>query len=226
MIAALGVEDSGSTIDAFLRMAQGGEETHGDGWGVVFKDEGTLYCVRSALPVWKIPFAQSFKDDKIVLLHARNATTGEVKHKNSHPFYTTHQEKEWFFCHNGTVRDELPYSHEVKGSTDSEQFFHYLLSHMENGEMAGLENAVSKLENYSSTNFFLMNDEHLYVHRAYKEKADKFTLEVFLGKDVFLASSEPFEVPYKGVWAPLSNKELLKIDASNNRIVEQKNYSK
>lgn len=226
MIASLGIINPDNTIDAFLEMVHGeNKKVHGDGWGALYQEEGMYSALRSPLSIWEDSLLEKVREKEVYLLHARNATKGEVKVENAHPFYRSHENKEWFFCHNGTVRDTLPSFTGLRGSTDSERFFRYLLSHIEVGnEMESLENSLRNLQNYSSTNFLLMDGEHVYINRAFKEKEKEFTLEVFEGDDVLLASSEPFEVPYSGVWTPLSNKELAKVDISSRKVVEKHHY--
>jgi len=72
----------------------------------------------------------------VLILHARRASVGTVRRENTHPF----RFQEWLLAHNGTFagfegfRDRLldlmpPFiQRRVRGDTDSEHFFHLVLS--------------------------------------------------------------------------------------------------
>jgi len=72
----------------------------------------------------------------LIFMHTRNATVGQVRRENVHPF----RFKEWLFAHNGTIRgfdaikgnllDAMPsfIQRNVKGDTDSEHVFHLFIS--------------------------------------------------------------------------------------------------
>ena len=76
---------------------------------------------------------------RTVLAHVRRATVGEPGPENTHPF----SYEEWAFAHNGTIPnfaavrpkmlDAMSETHRVavRGETDSEHLFHYLMSRYE-----------------------------------------------------------------------------------------------
>ena len=111
-----------------------------------------------------------------------HATVGEISIENTHPFHHGN----WIFAHNGTIPnfDQLRFKmldhmdplhrSEIKGSTDSEHIFRYLLSlqlqQPERGLMGNLHDAVRHVLSWSAEidpkakvglNIVLTDGEHL-----------------------------------------------------------------
>jgi predicted glutamine amidotransferase len=129
-------------------MAQSSEDlrgfSHADGWGMAYYDEPgkpvVLRHPRAAHECEDYTLAARGLTTRCAIVHVRWATVGSVRLENTHPFHYG----EWSFAHNGT----LPYFREsvqermfaemtphhraaIKGTTDSESFFHFILSRME-----------------------------------------------------------------------------------------------
>lgn len=134
---------------------------------------------------------------KLFLSHLRNASPGLSRTiENTHPF----RSDQWIFAHNGTIheadRSELKemldpqWNMKIKGKTDSEIFFYWLLQniHNEKDTISGIEKALNELynQNYSSLNFLLTDGKMLIAHCAYKkndsENVKKYTLH-YLERD-------------------------------------------
>lgn len=112
---------------------------HGHGWGVADYRDGLPLIEKQT---WAAFHGEHFKKTAArvyahtVIAHVRRATVGGTAIENTHPFH----HGKWIFAHNGTipnfleVRDRmLPeinplLRNAIKGSTDSEHVFHYLLS--------------------------------------------------------------------------------------------------
>lgn len=112
---------------------------HGHGWGVADYPDGVPIIEKQ---VWAAFHGEHFAEKAArvyahtVVAHVRRATVGEPAIENTHPF----SHKRWIFAHNGTIRhfDKLrdtlldamdSYQRGlIKGTTDSEHVFHYLLS--------------------------------------------------------------------------------------------------
>ncbi len=112
--------------------------THGHGWGVAEHPDGVPVVEKQA---WAAYHGEHFKKTaarvyaRTVIAHVRRATVGPPGLENTHPFV----HGVWLFAHNGTVpnfdkvRDrlleELDPLHrtEIRGGTDSEHVFRYLL---------------------------------------------------------------------------------------------------
>jgi glutamine amidotransferase len=115
---------------------------HPDGWGIsVYEDFRPVVERRVAAAYEDLHFSAAAERvfSSTVIAHVRKATVGRPSLVNTHPF--THQC--WTFAHNGTVtaidvlRDRLlaeihPHLRKgIRGDTDSELLFHWILSRME-----------------------------------------------------------------------------------------------
>jgi glutamine amidotransferase len=113
--------------------------THGHGWGVAEHPDGGIPFVEKQ--AWGAYHGEQYKKtaarvySKTVIAHVRRATVGPPSLDNTHPFV----HGPWLFAHNGTVpsfdqvrgrlidaMDPLQ-RNEIRGSTDSEHVFRYLL---------------------------------------------------------------------------------------------------
>lgn len=112
---------------------------HGHGWGVADYRNGLPLIEKQT---WAAFHGEHFKKTAArvyahtVVAHVRRATVGGTSIENTHPF----QHGKWIFAHNGTVphflevRDRmLPeidplFQNDIKGTTDSEHVFYYLLT--------------------------------------------------------------------------------------------------
>lgn len=126
-----------SAENAMVTQAQ----KHSDGWGVGYFIGKEPYLFRAARGAAVdndfITLSQRLQS-KTFLVHVRKATVGQVDTLNSHPF----RYGSWLFAHNGTIFEfdrmkdliEAEIADEFKqvlfGSTDSERYFFFLLSHM------------------------------------------------------------------------------------------------
>lgn len=115
---------------------------HSDGWGVASFRNGSVDLHRGALPAYADEeFDRSCHSVKstTVIAHVRRASKGETKLANSHPFTYG----QWAFAHNGTLTaldalregmlSEIParLRDNIKGETDSELMFYWLLRRLE-----------------------------------------------------------------------------------------------
>ena len=139
-----------------------GGYAHGHGWGVADYPDGLPMVEKQ---VWAAFHGEHFARKaarvyaKTVVAHVRRATVGGTSLENTHPFH----HGRWIFAHNGTVPnfetvrmkllDHMDPLHrsEIRGTTDSEHVFRYLLSlflrHPERGLVAtvrdGLEQVIA-----------------------------------------------------------------------------------
>lgn len=113
--------------------------SHGHGWGIATYQNQTPHVERQA---WAAYHGEHFRraaaraHSRTVLAHVRRATVGLPALENTHPF----TDGPWAFAHNGTIprfsamRERIlelvaPWRRgAIKGATDSEHFFHLLLS--------------------------------------------------------------------------------------------------
>lgn len=112
---------------------------HGHGWGVADYRNGLPLIEKQT---WAAFHGEHFKKTAArvyahtVVAHVRRATVGGTSIENTHPF----QHGKWIFAHNGTVphflevRDRMlpeidpQFQNDIKGTTDSEHVFYYLLT--------------------------------------------------------------------------------------------------
>ncbi|NNK78847.1 MAG: class II glutamine amidotransferase, partial [Litoreibacter sp.] len=112
---------------------------HGHGWGVADYPNGVPMIEKQT---WAAFHGEHFSKKaariyaRTVVAHVRRATVGGTAFENTHPF----DHGKWIFAHNGTVPnfdlvrekmlDHLDPLHrvEIRGSTDSEHVFRYLMS--------------------------------------------------------------------------------------------------
>jgi predicted glutamine amidotransferase len=112
---------------------------HGHGWGVADYRDGLPLIEKQT---WAAFHGEHFKKTAsrvyahTVIAHVRRATVGAPSIENTHPF----QNGRWIFAHNGTVpnfpevRDRMiehidpVLRNDIRGTTDSEHVFFYLLT--------------------------------------------------------------------------------------------------
>ena len=129
--------------------------THGHGWGVAEHPDGVPLVEKQA---WAAYHGERFKKTaarvyaRSVIAHVRRATVGPPALENTHPFV----HGVWLFAHNGTVpnfdrlRDRLIdaldplHRNEIRGTTDSEHVFRYLLTLWERNPGAPLLETLRK----------------------------------------------------------------------------------
>jgi predicted glutamine amidotransferase len=133
---------------------------HPDGWGIAVYESGREHWMLHKHP------ACAGSDDRFadvavtatghsMVAHIRKRTVGPIGMDNTHPFHRGR----WVFAHNGTI-DELDALRsrtsparraEVVGTTDSELFFAYLLSRLDDeggAEEAGADAVEAALAGY------------------------------------------------------------------------------
>ena len=133
-------------------------ELHPDGWGMAYYIGRDAYILKSetaAHDCERFQMASSRLQSNTFVVHVRRATVGQTDYLNSHPF----RFGRWTFAHNGTLFGFEEYrewmlSHIklnrrplILGTTDSEHFFHYLLSALERAgiDPAGHENVEASV---------------------------------------------------------------------------------
>ncbi len=162
---------------------------HGHGWGVADYNDGVPMIEKQ---VWAAFHGEHFSRKaarvyaRTVVAHVRRATVGGTSIENTHPFH----HGRWIFAHNGTVTsfdevrikmlEEMDPLHraEIRGTTDSEHLFRYLLSlflrHPERGLCAvvqeGLEHVIRWCADVDPTarpglNIILTDGDHMIGSR-------------------------------------------------------------
>jgi predicted glutamine amidotransferase len=153
---------------------------HRDGWGIAVFDEnaGSWHIEKGVACAGE---DERFHGD-VLVSHVRQKTVGETSLANAHPF----ERGPWVFAHNGTINDvkwlhaqtSLERRAEVRGETDSELLFAWLLTRLDMARVANgpassatdhaLGDAVRTARarpGLGAYNFLLSNGVTLYAHR-------------------------------------------------------------
>jgi glutamine amidotransferase len=119
---------------------------------------------------------------ELLVSHVRQRTVGATALENTHPFHS----RRWVFAHNGTIKDltfvrahASPARLEaVRGQTDSELFFAYLLTRLDEAGLAdspatfdtdkvvgAAARAARERPGFGAFNFLLSDGDTIYAHR-------------------------------------------------------------
>ena len=221
---------------AFSKQAEFGhippEETqtpgHKDGWGITMtnQDQTAMIPVIRQLgaahetPRYRDAIYQTSETPGILLCHLRKASDIiPITLANAHPFI----HNGWAIIHNGTVYNAAalprdPQFETTSDGSDTEHFFHYLLTKIENSppdRMAQtIADAVASINtDYSALNCILSNGQELYAIRQYRKWDDYYTLYTYALPGSIVISSQPVELPQlkPDNWRSLSNNQIVRI---------------
>jgi glutamine amidotransferase len=191
MCRLLGIVSSESTdFHFFLQSAPHSlaalSSEHPHGWGVGVYDteqNWTLHKqpVRASECQYFYKASASIRG-RLLLAHVRARTVGPATAVNTHPF----RRERWVFAHNGTISNlDFLRAHtsperlqQIEGETDSELFFSYLLTGLDEANVSGepasvlTDQVLSQRMNealrqptFGACNFLLSNGDVLYAHR-------------------------------------------------------------
>jgi predicted glutamine amidotransferase len=222
MIAAVGTLDSRALLESVRRMAandnpahthehreQGAEFRHEDGWGAAWVDEGKLQVARRTQSILKDRQADRLLNrlkTPLLFIHARRASRGTPRMRNTHPFTLDYLGQSWAFCHNGSIDDHWVLQRipglVPQGGTDSEHLFHHLLSRVA-AQYAGelrpvlepsILEALSHLKTFTAAHCFLATRDRIIAAAARHPKRSQpgyHALWEGCGPNLHVVSSEP-----------------------------------
>lgn len=160
----------GEKLPEFISLSS----VHCDGWGVATFDHNADESHLTRAPEiaqGSQTFKETISNTKAdgALLHLRWATSGiPVSENNTHPFIS----HGYSFIHNGAIYPanaldssiSQKFKSEIKGETDSERYFYFILSEIEkHGLVEGVISAVREIKaahDFSSINAMLMTESH------------------------------------------------------------------
>jgi predicted glutamine amidotransferase len=161
----------GSAFQEFVALSK----VHHDSWGLALSGGGTASVIKKVeTAAHSSNFQETINSEQSRggLLHFRWASPGlPVTDTNAHPFTF----EDIAFIHNGALSpyDAVKslvapkFASLQKGNTDSEQFFLYLLTEIDNsGFVEGVKKAMKNIKEnfkYSSINSMIINSEYLIV---------------------------------------------------------------
>ncbi len=231
MILCAGKSNLNWLIDDMIEMASDRNERHEenentefrheDGWGISYLSGNRLKTFHSLAPIFDDPQIDQFRnlESRLVILHTRHASKGAVDIHNVHPFEAILNKIPYVFFHNGTVRDELVFDEQfnVKGTTDSERYFYYLLSSNEEKLNAiSLKKKLGALTNFTGANFILSNGETSFVTNWWAINPNYYRMKMLAENEFTLFSSEILPHYKNHSWTFLENHDIFEIDTSTH----------
>ena len=206
-------------------------EEHRDGWGVAAASEGRWRIHKGTRPA---SCDARFREralglrGEILVSHVRKRTVGPTKRANAHPFSCGR----WVFAHNGTIEDRAwiaartspERAAEIRGDTDSEAFFAFLLTRFDEAGVTSSTNAddvladtlaeCRALPGFGSFNFLLSDGASIYAHRFGRslyvlERGDDYRR----ASAVFIAS----EAMTNEAWREVESGTLLRVSVAGER---------
>jgi glutamine amidotransferase len=231
------VEFRALLVDRRRSLAVLGEE-HPDGWGVATFGEGRWRVHKGTAPASRDARfrrrAEGLRGE-VLVSHVRKRTVGETRLENTHPF----RRSGWIFAHNGTIYDQAYLrarvsrrrAAEIRGDTDSELFFAYLLTRLDEagGLVRGGGPACARIDrvlaetmrdcrsrkDFGAASFLLSNGSTMYAHRFGRtlhllERGTLAAPSCARRPAVFIAS----EPTTDEAWSEVPEGTLLRIDAA------------
>jgi glutamine amidotransferase len=161
---------------------------HPDGWGIAVHGASDGSGWTLAKGVARAGDDEHFHKQamgsrgELLIAHVRQKTVGPTSLENTHPFTGGR----WVFAHNGTIKDlaflrahtSATRRAEIRGQTDSEELFAYLLtrldahgladhpaSHETDRVIATATREARARDGFGAFNFLLSDGETMYAHR-------------------------------------------------------------
>jgi predicted glutamine amidotransferase len=207
---------------------------HPHGWGIAVHD-GRQWSLERR-PTCALADARFYEiarraRGRMLVAHVRKATVGRTVLANTHPF----RRDGWVFAHNGTISDldwlarrtSSARLREVEGDTDSERFFAFLMTALDNagatkGSRASPEAAslalakavrsATERPKLGAANFLLSDGQVMFAHR--------FGRSLFISKDAGVARVAS-EAGHEGVWQEVPDRTLFRIEGGREPVIER-----
>jgi glutamine amidotransferase len=167
----------GALLDGAPRSLAALSIEHRDGWGLASTEDGRWTVrkgTRCAAECEDFRSAASARA-RVAVAHVRKRTVGPTSLANTHPF----QRGAWVLAHNGTVEDLAFLTSrssrvrldEIRGDTDSERLFAFLMTAIDRAATPreGIARAVRELRGarrVGAVSFLLSDGRDLYAHRS------------------------------------------------------------
>ena len=161
-----------------------------DGWGIAFHNGEKVILFREPQPAWQSDLFLWLRDRRFIktrmlILHIRKATTGNVSWWNTHPFKILCTGREYVFAHKGDVSNKLDRLKlrlfKPSGDTDSERLFLYIVENFCRGNL--LEN-IQELKEFSDEiaegsrlNYVLSDGDKLVVYDGVDDEPIYYKIE-------------------------------------------------
>ena len=171
------------SIERFKNLAR----DNPDGWGIGWYEGNRPKIFKQGISALdrgsELSRVSQSVRSRIIIAHVREGTGAVPAGRNSHPF--SHQN--WLFAHNGSVNREhlfsllsKGYRRAVKGETDSEVYFYWLLQNIVGcgNIIFGIDQALKQImpRPHAGLNFLLSDGRRLYAFRYSKQSKDYYSL--------------------------------------------------
>ncbi len=165
-------------------------EKNPHGWGIGYYKNNVALIQKQSVPATQSEKFQEIAaniNSRMFISHVRFSTQGKKTPENTHPF----KYNNWIFAHNGNIdiRDKLldalnsKFKNLIKGETDSEVYFYWLLQNIEdqNDLFNGIKESISFIQSNrgnetSGINFILINGEKLIALRKAFQRTHNYSL--------------------------------------------------
>lgn len=232
-------------LSEYGKVAKGSTNGHKDGWGILAYEKGDPFLLaknyRNAFRDSKYLKAREKLEGKnanIIISHLRKASVGVKNINNAHPFVYDN----YSFCQNGTIfgSEKIPlktkFKKIIKGKTDSEKFFAYILQFLgeykkinSNAVRSAIKKSITCVRtnfDFTAINMIFSDGKYIWALREVNEK-NKYVIEqkmfnyysLFIGtgkKDNIVCSERLLLKDIK--WKTVKNHELIEINVSNKKM--------
>jgi glutamine amidotransferase len=206
-------------------------EEHRDGWGLAAASGGRWRLHKGTRPASsdaRFRERALASSGEILVSHVRKRTVGPIRRTNAHPFVRGR----WVFAHNGTVEDRAWISArtsperaaEVRGDTDSEAFFAFILTRFDEASIGcaspEADDVLARtlaecraLPGFGSFNFLLSDGASVYAHRFGRSLYVLERTGERRAQAVFIAS----EAMTNEAWREVESGTLLRVSVAGER---------
>ncbi len=202
---------SGNLVDRWERRPGG---NHPDGWGICYRQDGTMRLLRGGKPANADPTLSGIGEhtDRFIG-HVRYASnTATVNASNAHPFLVLGT----VLAHNGTFHGEIGEEAQRRNVSDTVIFLERLSAIWKEKTLAGLREALAQIlgaservGDYSAANLLIATGDSMFGLRRYRRNGDYYTLYLRAARGQAVVASEPLD-DAPG-WRLLDDGELVEL---------------
>ncbi len=230
MILAIGNIDMNILVDSIIDMSRDqtrdhelnkeegrGSWMHQDGWGVAYLNENNeIKVTKSTEDISKDPKINEIRDIKtnLAILHIRKKMGSEVSIHNTHPFTHKEDDKNFAFCHNGFIDEDIHHDDrfEPKGETDSEKLFYSILSDLKREKFAkAIRKNFKRYNKLTGTNIILSSKDNSVIAIRDNHFPEYYRMQVGQKDDLVIVSSELIPTLNTLEWKPTKQGDVISI---------------
>jgi len=193
---------------------------HPDGWGIAYREDGEIRCVRSGKPAASDPLLAQLRvrTDRFIG-HVRFASNPDTVHAgNSHPFLAGGIA----LAHNGTFRGRIGEEGDTRQVSDTLVFLELLSERWKERTLPGLADALveilsdgERVGNYSAANLLIASGDRVFAYRRFRRHPDYYTLYLAEAEGCRVVSSQPLDET--AGWRLLVDGEIVDLASGASR---------